>query len=103
MLFNKSTGKSDVFSTKRLIAWLEQKPADRTYDYMSGSYCLLAQYFEENGLSRVSVTPGYYSQGYGSYGSYRSLPEGWERVAMGRNKEWTFGKALQRARALEDA
>lgn len=115
MLYNESTGmpKADVLSTASLIAWLEQKPADGSYDYMKPYSCLLAQYFADHGLTNVYVGPGYFVCGEAMFRGDK-LPDGWEliavgessfmtRVTRGRSAEWTYGKALERARALETA
>lgn len=115
MLYNESTGmpKADVLSTASLIEWLEQKPADGSYDYMKPYSCLLAQYFREKGFDGVYVGPGYFVCGERFFRGDK-LPEGWEgiavgessfitRVTRGRSAEWTYGKALERAKALEAA
>lgn len=114
MLFNRSTGKpntDDMLSLDNLIAWLEQRPADGTYDYCSSRKCLLAQYFTAKGLKAFSVTPGIYTTNYGSWTGEENhlLPHGWEHIALGGstkfngqlNGVWTYGSALQRAKALK--
>lgn len=113
MLFNRSTGKpntDDMLSLDNLIAWLEQRPADGTYDYCSSTRCLLAQYFTTKGLKAFSVTPGIYTTGKYSWNEkIHLLPGGWEEIALGEAKNfngrlngvWTYGSALQRAKALK--
>src|SRR6266478_2530436 len=108
MLFNKSTGmpKPDVLSTASLIAWLEGKVADHThtYRYMNNRHCLLAQYFEDHGFKGVMVMPDCYThRGRMPVIGWKALPKGWGYVAMGDADEfdWTFGRALERAKTLE--
>ena len=119
MLFNRSTGKprtipaisrecsphtDDMLSLDSLIAWLEQRPADGAYDYSSASKCLLHQYFTAKGLKELLILPCQYTC---SPHLIHSLPEGWEEIAFGspfltkKEGRWTFGQALQRAKALK--
>lgn len=113
MLFNRSTGKSitdDMLSLDSLIAWLEQRPADGTYDYCSSTRCLLVQYFTAMGAKGVMVLPDRYITSARSLNRKEySLPEGWEEIAIaefrgpgyGLNPQWTYGAALQRAKGLK--
>jgi hypothetical protein len=109
MLFNKSTGmpKPDVLSTASLIAWLEGKVAGYPsyYSYTDSRHCLLSQYFKDQGFTAVRVLPYCYNHGgLMSFLGWKTLPEGWEHVAKGSDgdeNEWTFDKALQRAKVLE--
>ncbi len=109
MLYNESTGKprTDILSLDSLIAWLETKPADETYDYTRSKKCVLQQYFTAMGLEGVAVIPYRYSVNrYLINETTHDLPEGWEKIALGpaimyKVTPWTFGKALKRAKDLQ--
>lgn len=108
MLFNQSTGKpkADVLSTASLIAWLEQQIPSDSYRYEDSRHCVLAQYFKAHGYKGVKLMPYMYTyKGRLAVLGYKALPAGWEHVASndGWSYGWTFGKALERAKALEDA
>ena len=102
MLFNpdwsKTETKADPFKLETLIAWLEKQPAG-TYDYTCCKSCLLCQYFTDNGVDFLSVGPGYLR--LHDYSS-RDLPQSFDDVAgiLSGKEGWTFGAALERARAL---
>lgn len=108
MLYNKSTGKPKVgmLELDSLIEWLEQQPTDGTYSYISSRDCLMAQYFKAKGLKNVRITPHLYRAGYNPLGDSKPLPKGWERISIGlpavdQQENWTYGRALERARALQ--
>src|SRR5882724_1068161 len=119
MLFNKSTGKprtipaisrecspdTDILTLDSLIAWLEQRPADGIYNYSYPTGCLLYQYFKAKGLTILSVvSSSYTTRSFSGTEERHSLPAGWSKVALGSKigyPEWTYGAALQRARALK--
>lgn len=108
MLYNQSTGKTDILSLDSLIAWLERQPTDGVYNYTAARHCLLSQYFTAMGLENVSVTPCQYTLDRGMpQENAHLLPEGWETIAFGHplltggETRWTFGAALARARTLQ--
>jgi hypothetical protein len=115
MLYNQSTGLksterpetiADVMSVKRLIAWLETKPADGTYVYIDGSRCLLTQYLQASGFPQGRVGAfHFFPDAFDRSEPALSLPKDLHDIAFGLNAaERTFGAALQRAkRILEDA
>lgn len=71
-----------------LIAWLENQPADQTYNYFCEErHCLISQYLSEVGLPF----------GRGHYGRFADANI---RIAVAQQQPWTFGAALERARAV---
>lgn len=96
--------KRDIFSTASLIEWLETKDPKQRYMYTHCTECLLAQYFTAMGLKNVRVTPSMMACGEDmTRPSHYALPPGWDEVAQGNGcglSDWTFGKALKRARRL---
>jgi len=100
MLYNESTGKTDLFSVKSLVKWLETKPATDTYSYIDGGNCLIAQYLQAKGFSEARVGPKSYCLKVG--GSRGQLPTEFHDIALGQfNGFWTrhsFGDALRRAK-----
>src|ERR1700691_1845949 len=101
MLYNKDWDvkpKQDVFSLENLIAWLETKDPDRHYDYTLPQKCVLAQFAKS--LDINAKTFGWMS--YTVNGQvidaepYRQIANGND---AGDKRLYTFGKALERARA----
>lgn len=91
--------KDNTFTLQGLIAWLEKKPDDGIYCYHSPYRCLLHQYFKAAGVDFKSIGPGYIR--YDDSVGRKALPNGFERVALGKGdqSDWTFGQALARAKA----
>jgi hypothetical protein len=93
MLFNPQWDKRDRVcgrvSLKALIAWLEKQPADQTYNYMAAHQCMLAQYLQAQGCSVTESTI--------------NLDDDWlKKIALGKGfDDWTYGAALERARAAQ--
>ena len=87
----KWNAETDPFSLDSLIVWLENQPAGKQYDFNDRrGRCLLCQYLAD-------AAPGvYWCRAYIKI--TRSAPET-ELVA--RQTPWTFGAALERARALQ--
>ena len=79
--------KWDLISLESLIAWLEQQPADGTYDWTKPDECLIACYL----TSKLGILPEY------SVSLYQSMPHYHEIAAY---EPYTFGAALERARAV---
>jgi len=76
--------KTDPLTMEGLIAWLETKPADETYDYENcRGECLYGQYIASHGISWE-----------GSRGPF--MAHVYQHVA--HQYPWTFGAALDRAR-----
>src|SRR5215472_16250797 len=94
----------------RLIAWLETKPADGTYNWESPNHCLLGQWWGE-------------TQGEYSYGAANEMlhSDKWLSALLGfhiggapdadniespnnsiRRARWTYGQALERAKYYRD-
>ena len=76
-----------------LIAWLERQPAEKKYDYCCIHSCLAAQYYSAMG-EKMCVVPLYGSQDPKHEGFRYKLE--W----LANHSPWTFGAALERARAL---
>lgn len=103
MLYNESTGKTDLFSVKSLVKWLETKPASGRYSYIDGGHCLIAQYLQANGFSEARVGPFDYR--LTAKGHKSRLSKEFHDIAMGqrvlsfRNTDGhSFGAALRRAK-----
>lgn len=94
----EKTTKADPLTLQSLIAYLEAHPSDKPYCYTAAGRCLLHGYFAAHGLPIFSVGPGYYR-----LTDYRAikLPENFEAISLGNGDDgdWTFGAALERARA----
>lgn len=104
MLYNESTGKTDLFSVKSLVKWLETKPASDTYSYIDGGHCLIAQYLQASGYPKARVGASDYA--LDGSGFRERLPQNLHDIAMGGHclsywgrNDHTFGAALHRAKA----
>ena len=86
MLYNP---KWDLMSLESLIAWLEQQPADGTYDWQYPERCLIACYL----TGKLGTLPEY------SVSLYQSMPH---YHAVAAQEPWTFGAALERAKAVQN-
>ena len=86
----------DPFSLKSLIAWLEKQPADRAYEFYDCDACLIAEYLRavKGWETPANHTSSYVTGFFGSMEEYHGVAARWP---------WTFGAALERARALESA
>lgn len=91
MLFNPDWDKTDrVYngvSLRVLAAWLETMPPNERYDFRNPFDCVLAQYMKAQGLPAVVEVP----------------EDGWITDVSqgdGYDEDWTFGAALERARAV---
>ncbi len=88
--------RADPFTLPALIAWLERQPAGEAYDWLNIHGCLACRYFQSLGHK----TP------WGN--SYQLAEDGYKTPFGGREnyhkiagaKPWTFGAALDRARAI---
>lgn len=93
--------KPKPYTLDHLIAWMEERPASKTYDWRSASGCLLAQYAIDQGEDKNrrwnDPDGGTY---HGAYFTARDAFGLDITVGIGRVEPWTFGAALERARAL---
>lgn len=84
------------FTLESLIAWLETKRPEATYDYGCNGNCLIAQYLKDVArMSEPRIGGHYYRNGIN--GDEVDLPHRWNDVAVQDPR--TFGAALTRARA----
>lgn len=90
---------ADPFSPSSIVAWLEKQPADAAYDYCNPFNCLLCQYFRACGLKCNSVTFNHRFPTLTSGGFV--FPMFLKMISQGADYQecWTFGQALERARA----
>lgn len=90
----------DPFSLDALIAWLEKQDAAREYDWYSCDNCMIAQYLR-------SVTDNFLSVGATTWidtkGRAYTLPDFFSDVGCEGFSRSTFGRALDRARAIREA
>jgi len=92
----------DPMTMSALIAWLETKDPDETYQYSFPDCCLLFQYFTAAGLKPLGVVPqGWRDRPLSDGAGYKPLPPGFDHVSSGSPE--TFGSALIRARIWEAA
>lgn len=90
MLFNPAW-KRDTFTLQGLIAWLETKPPEQSYQYKSHYSCMLAQYFTAKGFESVDMS----SATFDHRGGTEFVPVEIDSVAV--HLPHTFGAALERA------
>ena len=110
--YHQKTETADPFKLETLIGWLETKNPNQPYAYLDQGNCCLAQYFKEK---TTEFTRTYSAYARSSEGKLRDLPYGFNACAKGPYDnsvliplakkdrkslmpEWTFGKALQRAK-----
>jgi hypothetical protein len=96
--------KADPFKLETLIAWLETQDPAKKYDYCDCHNCLLCQYFTAMGFLDVSVSCNELWHGLDREQSVIRFPEIFQhgvahRYSRRLNK-WTFGHALENARAI---
>jgi hypothetical protein len=91
----KTETKADPFKLETLIAWLEKQPAAGEYEYTSSTGCALCQYFRAQGINVRTLD----ICGFSVVGSYteHSYPRAFAEAT--RSLPWTYGAALERARA----
>ncbi len=95
MLYDPKWEKADKthagVSLCGLIAWLETMPPHERYDFMNPYKCVLAQYQIAQGIPENDPAV-----------AVPVSSDGWLTdivQSTGKHKDWTFGAALQRARA----
>lgn len=83
--------ETDPFSLDSLIVWLENQPAGKQYDFNDRrGRCLLCQYLAD-AMPRL-----HWSRAYIKLTRLNRATE-----TLARQTPWTFGAALERARALQ--
>lgn len=87
----------DPLSLDGLIAWLETMPADGEYDWANIRGCLGFQYLTAVGLPVDCCSGDYWIDAHGRDHALPWLPD------IAGLVPWTFGAALQRARALRES
>jgi len=102
MLYNQDWDKpKTAFATvDDLIAWLEKRPADTTYDWKSSTDCLLCRYAGKTSYleSIISMHAANRDLDYATLVYIaKGAPVGPVFVGDGA-KAWTYGAALERAR-----
>lgn len=86
MLFNPQWDTKP--SLAGFIAWLEQQPADRPYDYQPCPTCAIGQYLRAIGKTEADLLVG----GDAPYHVWNHH--------IAKPLPWTFGAALMRARTF---
>ena len=89
--------KVDPFSLESLIAWLEQQPARQGYRYDDPANCVFAQFAKAQSWRCWFVFPRMRRS--------QKLFHRWPDIALGQYGDrtygiYTFGAALERARAI---
>jgi hypothetical protein len=83
--------KADPFSLDGLITWLENKPSGTQYNFHDRrGRCLLCQYLAD------AMPQAYWATAYIKLTRLNRATE-----TLARQTPWTFGAALERARALQ--
>ncbi len=92
MLYNT---KWDIYSLAGLISWLEKQPAGSGYNWEDSSSCLMCRYLQSTtGIANPArdLPNGFGGETIKDWG----LGGYWD---ICETKPWTFGAALERARA----
>lgn len=95
-----------MYSLENLISWLETKNPKESYNYVCGYDCVLAQYFREKVPDQFSRVYPY--EWMDKNNKLNGYPDVFEKISQGPpdapdiTLEWTFGKALKRARTYLD-
>lgn len=97
--WNQSKPKPGTMAS--LIAWLETKDPNETYNYLDDKRCLAGQYNREMGR-KYNVTHAMGGFG-GGFGFFMNFDRKMERIARNSQafhdlKNRTFGEALHRAK-----
>lgn len=93
----KRRRKTEPRTAKHFMAWLRSMPADKPYEWHAYHHCIFAQY-------EKSIT-GRQTCHFDSYGWLRRGDDDYLEIARGgqgrlQPELWTFGQALERAKAL---
>jgi len=101
--WDKPKVQGDVFSLASLIAWLETKPADKTYNFYRAESCLLGQWTKYiDPFAKSLHHEGHRSSEYRIFGETVDLAR-FYYVANSSKNDFTFGAALARARKAAQA
>lgn len=100
MLFNpkwEQETKADPFTLESLIAWLEKQPANGEYEFISHMKCALAQWLRSIDPEAESshMKSSYCYDVDGASHDFESFKD------IVGTLPYTFGAALERARALQ--
>ena len=100
MLYNKDwdVKTKDLFTLDNLIAWLETKDPTMPYNFHWPDSCLLGQWARNEDITAFNI------QIEGSF-VYKVNEERWDLFSFNPiacQEPWTFGAALERAKALRD-
>ena len=87
--------KADPLTLAGLIAWLETKPSEGTYDWWNVGGCLLCNYLRETFGVQMPSSQAW--SGHDSFGP-NTLGPSWGYYEVCQTKPWTYGAALERAR-----
>lgn len=94
MLYNPTWNKKP--SIAGLIAWLETQDQTQTYNWPKVGGCLICKYYDALGINDWSSdNRPYYYQTFGDSDGAGELYH-----AVCKTEPWTYGAALERARAL---
>jgi hypothetical protein len=99
MLNNQNWDKpktNDIHSLDSLIAWLETKDPQKSYDYASTHRCMCAQYYKAKGYWLVVM---WRTMFYHGLFDSTTLPKHFNEIAECTPR--TFGAALKRARQYQ--
>jgi hypothetical protein len=86
--------KPDPFKMDTLIAWLAEKPAGEAYDYGDTGACLAAQYYGAMDCEFKAYLLTHHP-------ALEDDSFGYKLEWLAREKPWSFGAALERARAAQ--
>lgn len=91
----KPKTKADPFTMQALVAWLEQQPKAKMYDYWDrGGRCLYGQYMAAVGVPWAEAKLNTI------HDPYREFRHAVYDIACAGRLRSTFGAALNRARAV---
>jgi hypothetical protein len=102
MLYNpdwKTDTKVDPLSLTALIAWLETKHQNETYDYISQDNCVLGQWTKHCDLSSVPLSASGNGYNYQVHGVLRCFDHLHDAVI---SHPRTFGAFLKRVNYLKE-
>jgi hypothetical protein len=90
----KPLSVDDLLQLDRLAAWLEKQPPQAAYDYCDPMSCAAAQYLSQNGVTGLAVMV--------EFGiDPQPGDQHWLIYNVVGLSPYTFGAALERARALQ--
>ena len=105
MLYNKDwdVKTKDPFTLDNLIAWLETKDPTEEFNYYFNNNCLLAQWVKN---IDINAQPNMASHAFSYIVNDQEVDFLVSHKSFMRNvinvEPWTFGAALERAKALRD-